>query len=59
MICTTNNTQLSVAQIDNTTIMLDNKSGTRSLYNVYHVSSIKKNLFLASQLTMSGNYLFG
>ena len=60
MVRTTNSTQLSIAQIDNTTIMPGNKSDTVSLHNVYHVPGIKKNLLSVSQLTTSENYvLFG
>ena len=56
---TTNNTQLSIAQIGNTTIVPDNKSNT-VLHSVYHVPGIKRNLLSVSQLTTSGNYvLFG
>ena len=60
MVRTTNNTQLSIAQMGNTTIMSGNKSDTVSLHNVYHVLGIKKNLLSVSQLTTSENYvLFG
>ena len=60
MVRTTNSTQLSIAQIGNTTIMSGNKFDTVSLHNVYHVPGIKKNLLSMSQLTTSGNYvLFG
>ena len=60
MVCTTNNTQLSIAHFGNTTIMPDNKSDVVSLHNVYHMPGIKKNLLSVSQLTTSGNYvLFG
>ena len=56
---TTNNTQSSIAQIGNTTIVPDNKSNT-VLHSVYHVPGIKRNLLSVSQLTTSGNYvLFG
>ena len=59
MVRTTNNTQLSIVQIDNTTIMPHKKSDIVSLHNVYHVPGKKKNLSV-SQLTTSGNYvLFG
>ena len=44
MVRTTNNAQLSIAQIGNRTIMPGNKSDTVSLHNVYHVPGIKKNL---------------
>ena len=60
IVCTTNNTQLSIAQISNTTTMPSNKSDVVSLHNVYHVPGIKKNLLSVSQLTTSGKYvLFG